>query len=152
MTRKKLRDAQIETSIVQYEQRPALWGDVCDGCGKVFQMDMRNGVECGVMVGMFDLAMQDRGNGFRAHTCSFACADTIWYGGWKHIAAYRPLAALGARLVRVTYSIQESVLDEDAILQAWEAIEIPPPARVSTTRHGITITQGGMFPVQEEDV
>lgn len=128
----KLRDAIKAKANVTYTRKPALHARTCDACGRVFIMRTLQGQTFGHLDGIFDCCAEDKdgrglGNMFSADVCSFACAQTLYDGGWKKMKQYKPYVRAGASLKRVSLSIEEMLTEAD-IIAGWEGqAENEPP-------------------------
>lgn len=123
----KLEDAVTEARTVEVEIKPALYADVCDGCGRIFRMREFCGERGRAELrGTFDKRATDPetgkglGNTYHARVCSFKCAHTLFAeGGWRRDPRYGPFAAVDVRLARAELCVTAGVDDEAAIRREW---------------------------------
>ena len=122
--RTKLEDAVMEKREIEVEVEPALYGTVCDSCGRVFHMKAYcNDRGLARLSGIFDMhnvvdpaTGKGLGNIFAADVCSLACAHELFAnGGWRKLSQYKPYVNADAKLVRVEVCVTSMVLDEEAI-------------------------------------
>lgn len=106
---------------VSVTERPALYGQKCDACGKVFKAEKWNHHDQpGKANGTFDPSAPDEGNGFVADVCSFTCADALMAGGWRKMKAYKFQVRANAELVRLNVQMTNTVRTEAEAVKAWE--------------------------------
>lgn len=119
----KIRDAIKGVKAVSYEQKPELWLNKCDSCGRLFGMERwcNDVLDPGRIFGTFDRVYRDRGNMFFATACSLECAHKIFTGGWKTMNEYRGYAKAGAKLMRVEIGITALFVPEDEAVKTWES-------------------------------
>ena len=128
----ELRKEVTAKARITYTKKRALHAQQCDACGKIFEMrgrTTRDHVSPGTLIGMFDRCVGDRGNGFSATICSFACADVLYTGKWRDMKEYRPYARAHAILERIEAHLTADVRTEAEITEAWEKQEDNTPKR-----------------------
>lgn len=115
---------------VKVQIRPALHADKCDACGVVFRMrGTSGGRTVAELSGRFEHCALDKegrslGNGFRATTCSFACAEDLFGEAWRNIKEYRVFAKVkGNFLVEAEVRIARAMDTLEIVRKEWEIAE-----------------------------
>jgi len=125
--RRKLRSEVRKNVEVEKVIKTDLYADVCEACGRVFEMEVpppggffSMNQRAAIMNGIFDGCAEKQGNMFSFTVCSFGCAHALMQGGWKRIERCKPFVAEGREIERAELFITKHRKDQAQLEKEWD--------------------------------